>query len=85
MRGRTPEEEKFLRRFGIQIQRLRRRAGLTQEQLAERLGINQDMVSRLENGKVGILISRLVLLAKALNVEPKELFSFEKGSIKTSR
>ena len=76
MRGRTPKEKEFLRRFGLRVQQLRKRAGLTQEELAERLDINQDMISRLENGHVGILFSRLVLLAEALGVPPHSLLKF---------
>ena len=76
MRGRTPKEKEFLRRFGLRIQQLRKRAGLTQENLAERLDVNQGMISQLENGNAGILLSRLVLLAEALGVPPHSLLKF---------
>jgi transcriptional regulator with XRE-family HTH domain len=57
------------------LERLRREAGLTQEELAEKSGVSRGVISRIERTSIEtVLVKNLVLLAKALSVEPWALF-----------
>lgn len=56
------------------VRRLRLARNLTQVQLAELAGVNQATISKAERGELNITMETIVLLAKALHVEPVELF-----------
>jgi len=59
---------------GDRLKRLRRRRMLTQEQLAEKSGVGITTVNRIETGTVeDPHFSTLRKLARALDVEPREL------------
>lgn len=51
----------------------RLRAGITQTELAERLQCQQSLIARIESGQRRIDAVELVVLARALRVEPQEL------------
>jgi transcriptional regulator with XRE-family HTH domain len=59
-----------------ELRKYRRIAGLTQEQLADRSGVDATLISRMEREpyweKPGYLT--VTSLARALNLEPEELF-----------
>ena len=59
----------------LRLRELRKAAGLTQEQLATAAGVRQGTVSALETRKSkGIDFATAEALAKALGVDPHELF-----------
>lgn len=62
-------------RFGSLVKAHRVRLGLTQEALAERANISTDMVSKIEGGSSGARFGVVTQLAKALAVDPAELFT----------
>jgi transcriptional regulator with XRE-family HTH domain len=62
-------------RFGGLVKAHRVRLGLTQEALAERANISTDMVSKIEGGRSGARFGVVAQLAKALGVDPAELFT----------
>ena len=53
---------------GKRIQQARKAKGYTQESLAELITMNPKNVSRLENGTMGLSLSTLVALSRALEV-----------------
>lgn len=53
----------------------RKTAGLTQEQLADRLHQHQSFVARVESGERRIDVVELVVLARAIGVDPAKLLS----------
>jgi transcriptional regulator with XRE-family HTH domain len=57
------------------IKHLREEANYTQRYMADELGVDCATYSRLENGKIDITVSRLVKMAKILNVFPGNLFT----------
>lgn len=66
--------ERLLRRWGKRVVQARRRAGLTQKQLGTRAGVTQQTISSIERGK-GMPRDDLKLrIARALEVDPGELF-----------
>lgn len=56
--------------IGRRIERLRTRMGMSTLQLAEKIDKSQATISRIENGKQGVSIELLSLIAKALRIHP---------------
>lgn len=65
------------RLLGRRIAELRGAAGMTQEGLADALDSAKSVVSRIESGSSVPSLGRLVEIANALGVEPRELLTFE--------
>lgn len=65
------------RLIGARIKSLRGGRGLTQEQVAERTGLSVNFVSRIERGLENPTLDTLLGLAKALKVDPLDLFTIE--------
>lgn len=51
----------------------RRKAGLTQQQIADALRCHVTRISHIESGRSDLRLSTLVNVARALNIEPREL------------
>jgi len=64
------------KRLGETINRLRKRKKLTQEQLAENVGITPKYIQYLEKAKRVPSLKLLYKIARALDVEVKDLFPF---------
>lgn len=62
------------RRFGDLVRANRKRARLTQAQLAEKADMSVDMIAKIETGASGARFPNIEKLAKALRVDPGELF-----------
>lgn len=62
---------------GRNVARLRRAKGITQEQLEERSGFSQHYLSGLERGRRNPTVVTVYELAKALDVDFRELFAPE--------
>ena len=62
--------------LGARIKDLRKAGGLSQEQLAEKINIDSKHLSRIEVGNSYPSIDTVENIAKALNVEIKDLFEF---------
>jgi transcriptional regulator with XRE-family HTH domain len=66
------------RKLGQRIANLRKANKLTQAQLAEVVGCSVKFISLVERGVNAPSVAGLAKFAKALKVEVKELFTFEK-------
>lgn len=71
---RPTTEDKYLKAFGKNVAALREKRGMSQEKLAALAGISRETISHMENGQQWTRLSTLHQLAKALDVEVKELF-----------
>ena len=60
-------------KIGTQVKRARERALLTQEELAERAGIGAATLNRIEKDRVEPHFRTIRKIAKALNMDPKDL------------
>jgi len=65
------------RKLGQRIAALRRTKKLTQEQLAEGVGCSVEFISLVEPGVNAPSVAGLEKFAKILNVEVRELFTFQ--------
>jgi transcriptional regulator with XRE-family HTH domain len=63
--------------FGKNLKALRNDAELSQEDLANDCDISISQIGRIERGEINTTISTLFVLAKALNIEVRDLFDFK--------
>lgn len=63
--------------LGKRIAELRNKKGLTQDKLAEMANYSTNHIAKLESARTKPSFDLLVSISKALQVETKELFSFE--------
>lgn len=66
-----------IKKFGLKVREVRLSKNFTQEALAWEANIEPMQVSRIERGIINTNISQILNLAKALGVEPAELFKFD--------
>lgn len=64
-------------RFGHQVAALRQKLEWTQEKLAEASGLDRKTINRIENGRHSPSLDRVLVLAYALEAEPRELFTWD--------
>lgn len=60
----------FYRAFGERVRAARVEAGLSQKTLGERVGLTRTSVTNIESGQQHIPLHMLLLLARALGVDP---------------
>ena len=63
-----------LKVIGQRVATLRRERGLTQEQLAEAAGVSRNHIADIELGARNTGVWSFLLLARALDASPSELF-----------
>ena len=68
------EPEQY-RRVGACLAVVRRRAKLTQTEAADRLGRKQTFVCEIERGLRRVDVIEIVLISRALDADPVELFA----------
>ena len=66
----------FHKKFGKRVRELRLERGMAQEQLSFEIGADNSYIANIENAHRDIPLSRIRMIAKALNVEPYELLKF---------
>ncbi|MGB8345212.1 MAG: helix-turn-helix transcriptional regulator [Ktedonobacteraceae bacterium] len=62
--------------IGKKVKHLRRLNDFTQAQLAEKADLSLNYISQIETGVASPTVKTLLAIAKALNVDLKELFDF---------
>lgn len=61
--------QSFYNLVGENVKDLRKKKEWTQDELASRCSVNREKISRIENGRKDYLISTLLEIAEALNVD----------------
>lgn len=69
-------DEKFLKKFGANLKKVRQAKGISQEDLANELGFSQPHIVKIELGQVNTSISHAAAIAKAMKVSVNSLFEF---------
>ena len=67
------KDQNLLNEIGEKIREIRLSKNISQESLANEVEIDYSQINRMELGKVNFSISYLYRIAKALEVDPKEL------------
>ncbi len=62
-------------RVALNIQDLRRNRGFSQEELAHRADVSRGHMGKVENAKFAASLDLLERIARALKVDPAELFA----------
>ena len=69
-------DEKAIRLLGRKVKELRKKQKISQSQLAFEANIPRMQVSRIERGEINTSISTIFAIARALDVQVKDLFNF---------
>jgi len=69
--------DKAIKKFGINLKRIRKALNISQEELAYRTELELSQIGRIERGVINTSISNVFLIAEKLNISPKDLFDFE--------
>ena len=73
------QRQDALKLLGERVAKLRRERDLTQEELAEKMGVSRNHIADIELGTRNTGVWSFLLMARALDVPPSELFrSFDK-------
>lgn len=70
-------DEDILNSFAIQVKKIRLQKNISQEDLAYTSGLSLSQIARIETAKINPTLCTVVVIAKYLNVHPKELLDFE--------
>lgn len=68
------EKEPILLAFGQRVQEFRKKRNLSQEQLADMAGVHRTYIGMVERAEKNITLRNIKKIAKALDVNIKELF-----------
>jgi transcriptional regulator with XRE-family HTH domain len=68
------QRERWNRAVVAVLAATRRDKDVSQDSLAERLGVSRDVVANIEAGRRRVEVSDLILIGRALDVDPEVLF-----------
>ncbi|SDS75518.1 Helix-turn-helix [Gillisia sp. Hel1_33_143] len=69
-------DQKYLEKFGENVQKQRIKLNLSYRQLAQKCDIDFSAISKIEKGQKSFEFQTIIELAKGLEIHPKELFDF---------
>jgi transcriptional regulator with XRE-family HTH domain len=69
-------KELFIKNFGVHIRQLREKKNMSQQDLANDCSISKRQIGRIERGEISTSLGTLVIIANALEIEPKDLLNF---------
>lgn len=67
-------DNEILIKFGCRLKELRKAKGFSQEAFAHEIGVDRTYIGKIERAERNISLKTIGKIAKALNIEPKELF-----------
>lgn len=70
-------DKAYLQKFAKHLKELRAKNNLTQDDLASSEKISRSMISLLETARTDITLSKLKIIADALEIHPRELLNFD--------
>ncbi len=70
-------ENLFISSLGIHIRQLREKKNISQQGLADDCGIPKAQIGRIERAEINTTIRTIIKISNALDIEPKELLSFQ--------
>ncbi len=70
------KDEKFLKKLGTHLRKVRKSKKVSQEDLGNTLGFSQSHIAGIEAGRVNTSVSHIHAIAKHLKVPTSSLFEF---------
>lgn len=70
-------DEAGLQAFALQLKTIRTKKQMTQEDLAYKSGLALSQIARIETARTNPTLSTIFSIARALEIDLKELFDFE--------
>ena len=70
--------ERFLKKFGANLKRIRLEKGLSQDDIAFDSNLSTNQIGRIERGEINAGLSTIYEIAKTLNIQVKDLFGASK-------
>jgi len=67
--------KEVLKKFGVEVKKMRKEKGLTQQQLADRVGLHRTYIGMIERSEKNITLINIERITIALGVKIKDLFS----------
>lgn len=71
------KDKKRLKKFGVQLKKLRKKRGLSIRELSSLCDVDYGKISKLENNKANLTLTTLIELAEGLEVHPKMLLDID--------
>lgn len=69
----NPRVQEAIEKLGLNVRKYRLMRGMTMVKLSEACNLEYTTISKIERGIINTSVSTIVILAKALNVEVKDL------------
>jgi len=69
-------KEHFIINFGVHVRKLREKNNMSQQDLANDCNVSKRQIGRIERGEINTTLRTIVIIANALQIEPKELLDF---------
>lgn len=69
--------KEYLQKFANNLKKIRKEKSLSQDDLAVSDEISRSMISLIETVKTDLTVSKVKIIADALDVHPKKLFDFD--------
>ena len=63
--------------FGLKLRQIRIKNSMSQEEFAFHVGLHRTYIGQVERAEKNITLKNIGKIAKALNIDPKELFNFD--------
>ena len=73
----TKMDKPFLQKFAKNLKRIREEKHIKQDDFLATSGISRSMIAMVETARTDITLSKLMIIADVLQVEPKDLLDFE--------
>ncbi|MHA4811495.1 helix-turn-helix domain-containing protein [Flavitalea flava] len=70
------KDEKIIKEFGLNLKNLREQKNLSLRQFADLADMNFGNIHEIEKGNVNPMLTTIVALAEALQVDPSQLITF---------
>jgi transcriptional regulator with XRE-family HTH domain len=70
-------DDKYLKKFGVNLAKIRKGKSVSQEELANDLGFSQPYLAKVEGGLVNLSISHIVAIAKKLKISVSSLVELD--------
>ena len=73
----SPQDKKYLQKFGARVRALRKKAGFSQEEFALEIGLDRTYMGGVERGERNLALLNIRKIARGLHIAERELLNFK--------